>query len=221
MRFITTLIEIAQHYNFTRESFYLASLRSHQEANNNYFHELENQIESFSKAFHIDLLHRVETSELKKILKEEYGYKIKKIEFEKHSNEKGLRSIYIKKTKTLLLSKKLVEQQIAFIYAKELAYNFLEYKERLYTFSWIKFDNFDQVINNFYASYFAGSLLISKQTVTEKLKNIFKQTEVDYDELKNLIQFFNASPQTFYHRLTNILPKEFNLQNLFFLRGKS
>ena len=216
--FITTLIEIAQHYNFTRESFYLASLRSHQEANNNYFHELEHQIESFSKAFHIDLLHRVETSELKKILKEEYGYKIKKIEFEKHSNEKGLRSIYIKKTKTLLLSKKLVEQQIAFIYAKELAYNFLEYKERLYTFSWIKFDNFDQVINNFYASYFAGSLLISKQKVKEKLKNIFEQTEVNYDELKNLIQFFNASPQTFYHRLTNILPKEFNIQNLFFLR---
>jgi len=29
---------------------------------------------------------------------------------------------------------------------------------------------------------------------------------------------FNASPETFYQRLTNILPKEFNIKNLFFLR---
>ena len=216
--FITTLIEIAQHYNFTRESFYLASLRSHQEANNNYFQNLEHQVENFAKAFHINLINHVETNELKKILKEEYGYKIKKIEFEKHSTEKGLRSIYIKKTKTLLISRKLDEKQLAFIYAKELAYNFLECKERLFTFSWIKFDNFEQVLNNFYASYFAGALLIYKQTITEKLKNIFKKSEVDFKEFKNLIHFFNASPQTFYHRLTNILPKDFNFQNLFFLR---
>jgi hypothetical protein len=30
--FISTIIEIAQHYNLTRESFFLASLRSYQEA---------------------------------------------------------------------------------------------------------------------------------------------------------------------------------------------
>ena len=35
--FISTILEIAQHYNFSRESFFLASLRSFQEANNNYY----------------------------------------------------------------------------------------------------------------------------------------------------------------------------------------
>jgi hypothetical protein len=42
--------------------------------------------------------------------------------------------------------------------AKEIAYNY-QTTQRLYTFSWIKFDNFDQVLNNF-ISYFAGALLI-------------------------------------------------------------
>ena len=39
--FISTIIEIAKHYNFGKESFYLASLRSYQEANNNFFPDLE------------------------------------------------------------------------------------------------------------------------------------------------------------------------------------
>ena len=39
--FITTLIEIAQNYNLSRENFYLAALRSYQEAHNNYFEDIE------------------------------------------------------------------------------------------------------------------------------------------------------------------------------------
>jgi hypothetical protein len=46
---------------------------------------------------------------------------------------------------------------------KEIAYNYLEITERLFTFSWIKFDNFDQVLNNFYASYFGCFLIPRKQ----------------------------------------------------------
>jgi hypothetical protein len=65
----------------------------------------------------------------------------------------------------LLLSIDIDEQQKAFILAKEIAYNYLEITERLYTFSWIKFDNFDQVLNNFYASYFAGAA--TKKTVSQ------------------------------------------------------
>jgi hypothetical protein len=44
--FISTIIEIAQHYNLTRE-FLLASLRSYQEAHTNYFEDLEQKSYSF------------------------------------------------------------------------------------------------------------------------------------------------------------------------------
>jgi hypothetical protein len=76
---------------------------------------------------------------------------------EKSARGEELNLIYLcSKSKTLLLSMDIDEQQKAFILAKEIAYNYLEITERLYTFSWIKFDN-DPGLNNFYASYFAGN----------------------------------------------------------------
>jgi hypothetical protein len=64
------------------------------------------------------------------------------------------------------------EQQKAFYFAKRLLIIILEITERLFTFSWIKFDNFDQVLNNFYASYFAGALLIPRKQLVNEL-NLF------------------------------------------------
>ncbi|MEM9680097.1 MAG: helix-turn-helix transcriptional regulator, partial [Bacteroidota bacterium] len=78
--FINTIIKIAQHYSFTRESFYLASVRSHQEANNNYFDDLELQVSKFAKAYQIDITKPIETAELEDILIEEFGYSINESE---------------------------------------------------------------------------------------------------------------------------------------------
>ncbi len=216
--FISTIIEIAQNYNFSRESFYLASVRSFQEANNNYFDDLEQSVLKFSKAYQIDLDNRLSSKELEEILIEEFGYKINENELLKYEALGSLRSVLVPKTKTLLLTNEIDEAQRTFIYAKELAYNFLGIKERLYTFPWIKFDTFDQVLNNFYASYFAGALVIPKARLTEQLSSVFEKTTFDTALFLQAINSFNASPESFYQRLTNILPKEFNIQNLFFLR---
>ncbi|UOX34725.1 XRE family transcriptional regulator [Flavobacterium sediminilitoris] len=216
--FISTIIEIAQHYNLSRESFFLASLRSYQEAQNNYFEDLEQKVEHFAKAFHVDLDLQISLDELKAILVEEYNYKIIELVFSEHEELGDLRSIFVLKSKTLLISTDVDEFQKAFIFAKEIAYNYLEIKERLYTFSWIKFDNFDQVLNNFYASYFAGALLLPKKKLIDNL-NLFVSREAPKpQEFVQLISDFKVSPETFYQRLTNILPKDFQLKNLFFLR---
>ena len=74
--FISTLFEIAKHYNLTRESFFLAALRSYQEANNNYFEEIELQVEKFAKAYSLDLNKRLNSKDFEEILVEEYGYTI-------------------------------------------------------------------------------------------------------------------------------------------------
>ena len=216
--FISTIIEISQHYNFSRESFYLASVRSFQEANNNYFDDLEKRCASFVKAYHIDLTKRITSRELKEVLVDEYGYAINNRELDIHKELDNLRSIFIPKTKTLLLANHIDEAQRAFIYTKEIAYNYLEIKERLYTFPWIKFENFDQVLNNFYASYFAGALILPKKEITNKLESFFKCNTFNNDLFTQIIESFNASPESFYQRLTNILPKNFNFNNLFFLR---
>lgn len=216
--FISTIIEIAQNYNFSKENFYLASVRSFQEANHNYFEEIEQAVLKFAKAYQVDLSKPITSEELKEILIEEYGYTINESELDKHQALDNLRSVFVPKTKTLLLANQMDDAQRTFIFAKEIAYNYLQYKERLYTFSWIKFENFDQVLNNFYASYFAGALILPKATITNQLSTLFEKESFDESHFLKMIESFNASPESFYQRLTNVLPKEFNIQDLFFLR---
>ena len=74
--FISTIIEIAKQYSFGKESFYLASLRSFQEANNNFFPELEQAVLDFASAYQININASVSSLELEEILIEEYGYSI-------------------------------------------------------------------------------------------------------------------------------------------------
>jgi len=216
--FISTIIKIAQNYNFSRERFFLASLRSYQEAHNNYFDDIEKNVEAFAEAYQIDLSKRISSKELEEILIEEFGYTIKEEAFKENKNLIDLRSIYIAKKKILLIDNNITEAQKTFIYAKELAYNYLKIDNRLYTFPWIKFDSFDQVLNNFIASYFAGALIISRNKIKDELTKFFELKEWDSLKLHRIIGKFNCSQETLYQRLTNILPKYFNIKNLFFLR---
>ena len=216
--FITTIIEVAKHYNFNRESFYLSSLRSYQQSNYNYFEELEQQVVKFCEAYQVNRKKPVSAKELEEILVEEYEYNINNSDLKKHKELYDLRSVFVPKTKTLLLANHLDEAQRIFIYAKEIAYNYLGYSLRLYTFPWIKFENFEQVLNNFYASYFAGALVLPREVMIDQLKTLFQQKTFNKRVFIKIISEFTSSPETFYQRLTNLLPKDFNIQNLFFLR---
>jgi hypothetical protein len=89
---------------------------------------------------------QISIEELTAILIEEYGYTIEELVFSEQDQLGDLRSILFKKQNTTTF-KGYRRATKAFIL--EIAYNYLQITERLYTFSWIKFDNFDQVLNNF------------------------------------------------------------------------
>ncbi|MEX0273508.1 MAG: ImmA/IrrE family metallo-endopeptidase, partial [Flavobacteriaceae bacterium] len=216
--FISTIIEIAKHYNFGRESFYLASLRSYQEANNNFFPDLEQSVLDFAKAYHVHLGQSVSSRELEEILIGEYGYTINNEDLQKYQELDNLRSVFCPKSKTLLIADRVDEAQRTFIYAKEIGYNFLDITERLYTFTWIAFDNFDQVLNNFYASYFAGAFILPRDTLKKHLDTFLAKPKFDKTFLVGMSNFYNASSESLYQRLTNMLPNDYHLENLFFLR---
>lgn len=216
--FISTIIKISQNYNLTRESFFLAALRSYQEAHNNYFEDIETKVTDFIKAYQINPNKPITSRDLEEILIEEYGYTIDSEELSKHQKLSELRNIYIPKNKTLLIYNDINEAQKTFIFAKEIAYNYLQIKNRLYTFPWIKFDSFDEVLNNFVASYFAGALIIPKDNLIQKLTQLFSLETWQPIQLHKIIRSYNCSDETFYQRLTNILPRHFNIKNLFFLR---
>lgn len=216
--FISTIIEIAQHYNMSREGFYLASLRSYQEAHNNFFKDLEDKALKCANTYQLDLSGKISSAELEEILREEYGYTINTEGIPKQEELDNLRSVFVPSTKTLLLSDRVDEAQKTFIYAKELGYQYLEITDRPYTFSWIKYNHFEEVLHNFYASYFAGTLIIPRAHLKAQLKKLFEAKRFSEKSFHQIMHLYNASPETFYQRLTNILPKDFGMQNVFFLR---
>ncbi|MCA4776597.1 helix-turn-helix domain-containing protein [Empedobacter stercoris] len=218
--FISTLIEIGNNYNLTRESFFLASLRSFQEANDNYFPDIEKAAKSFLQEYLVDYDGFVSNDTMEEILKEEFNYTIVYEDFD-HFEGKDLaklRSIYINDKKLLYINSISDNDQKRFILAKELGYNYLDLKERLYTFSWASFDNFDQLLNNFYASYFAGALLLPEDKLLADMKDLFAVEHHDLSKFQEILGKYTESPETVYQRMTNLLPKHFNIRDLFFLR---
>ena len=61
-------------------------------------------------------------------------------------------------------------------------------------------------------------MIISRESITQQLTELFSKETFNEQDFIKLINSYNASPESFYQRLSNILPKDFNLQNLFFLR---
>jgi transcriptional regulator with XRE-family HTH domain len=214
--FISTLIEISKNYNLTRESFFLAALRSFQEANDNYFGDIELAAKKFTQSYLIKENDEINIDWMSEILREEYGYTLVYDDFPEDLTK--LRSIYIPNKNALYINTSADQNQVRFILAKELGYNYLAFKERLYTFSWAKFENFDQLLNNFYASYFAGALLLPEEELVQDLKILFAENQYDLSRFEKVLGKYSESPETIYQRLTNLLPKHFNIQDLFFIR---
>ncbi|PKF74202.1 helix-turn-helix domain-containing protein [Chryseobacterium sp. PMSZPI] len=215
--FINALIEISQNYNLGKERFYFAVLRSFQELYDNYFPEIEEKVREFLHENQLQINKDLKSDVLANILAEKFSYKIQSEDFEKYGTLDNLRSLFIPEKKLLLLNKKLEKDQKTFILAKEIGFNVLDLKIRPNTYSWLDFGSFEEILNNFYASYFAGALLISKESAIEKVSDFFLQNTWKPKSFEDLIDSFTHSPETFYYRLTNILSAEMGIKDLFYL----
>jgi hypothetical protein len=79
-------------------------------------------------------------------------------------------------------------------------------------------ESFGQILNNFKASYFSGALLIDEGGLQRELMSFFGRDLWDGEALLDCMQRFDATPEMFFHRLTQILPEHFGLEEIFFLR---
>ena len=213
--FINTLIEISKNYNLSKERFYFAVIRSFQELHDNYFPEIEEKATSY--ILENKLSNKPHSAEFESILKEQFEYEIKSLDLEQYGASGKLRSLYIPEKKLLLLNELLDEDQKTFILAKEIGFNILNLNPRPNTYSWLDFTSFEELLNNYYASYFAGCLLIRKEILATQLSDFFQNSEWNPELFENLIEEFTNSPETFYYRLTNILPQELGIKDLFYL----
>ena len=215
--FINTIIEISQNYNLGKERFYFGVVRSFQEMNDNHFPEIEEKAELFISENNLKKTTKLESKYLEELLISKYEYTIIYKNLSEYEEANKLRSLYFPEKKTLILNTLLDENQKVFILAKEIGYNVLDLSLRPNTYSWLDFESFEELLNNFYASYFAGCLLIPKTELIEEFTNFINLKKWNPEDFEKLVSKFTESPETFYYRLTNILSSELGIKDLFYL----
>lgn len=215
--FISTLLELSRTFAFKEENFYFHALRAYQELHHNYFEGLEVQIDTFITRYQLPTKFPVPVTLLKKLLIEQYDYIIEEVDFETQPVLKTMRSIFKPAQKKLFINRELNEQQKALQLGKELAYNYLKLKDRIYTSSFLRVDNFKTVLNNYLAGYFAVGILVNQTALVKDINKIFEQTAWNEGYLLQLLDKYEVSPEVLFQRF-NILPGILNIRKLFFLR---
>ena len=216
--FISTIIKIARNYEMTQENFYFAALRSYQEMHDNYFEELEQAVDQFAREQSLDMEPPLESYRLASILQNQFGYTIDRETLHRQEELSQFRSVYVPKSKLLYINGTLTETQQAFLLGKELAFEYLELPERPTTSNLFEVRSFEEVLSNFKASYFAVALLLNRHRLLEDLNQFFDQEAWQPEAFMALLEKYHASPEMFLHRLSNLLPRHFGIDNFFFLR---
>lgn len=221
--FVSTIIEVCRTYDIQIETFFFSVLRSYQEMYQNYFEDLEEAAQTFRDEYDLSEVTSERKEVLETCLSNQFGYRIAYDGLDEHTDLQDLRSVMIPDDThpRLLLNSTLTERQRVFTLAREVGYAFLNLTERPYTASWVNVTSFEQVLNNFNASYFANALLMPEKPFLSSLRTIFSQREFEPEQLIDLMEAFDATPEMFMYRLTNVLPKHLGLNNMFFFRFTS
>ena len=129
-----------------------------------------------------------------------------------------LRSYFSAARNILYINKGISHAQEKFLLAREIAFQYLGLTDRTYETSIRHSDSFDKLLNNFKASYFASALLMPEENFVEDVKRIVMQQKWNDKAWLDLCTKYDVTPEMMMQRLTNILPKHFSIDHLFFLR---
>ncbi len=226
--FISTILKLSRNYQMSRGNFYTLALRSYQDLFDNYFEELEeiaNQIiienDFFGENTETKNINteNINKEILVKILWENYQISIDRIKMGVIEELQKLRSFFNAEKKILYLNKNLSEAQEKFLITREIIFQKLNLHPRPYETVLVDLKSFEELLNNFKASYTSCALLMPEDKLVEDIrKKLFNHEKWNPNAWKDLLNQYDVTSEMFLQRLTNILPKHFGLNQLFFLR---
>ena len=216
---IQAFLEIGRAYDMHVEHFLFAALRSYQQLNGNYFSDLESLATQVRGSFGWASGTPVTAEMLKERLVEAYGYDVHLDTLARHPELSDFRSVFVEADRpTLLVNGDLMPVQQAFVFAREIGYCELDVDERARTSSWLQVESYEQLLNNYKASYFAGALLIERDPLLSDVEDLLSRRTWQPDRLRQCIARHHATPEMFYYRLTELAPHDLGLTDFFFLR---
>lgn len=216
--FISTLLELSRSHALKEENFYFGALRSYLELNSNYFPEIEQAVDQFCQEQGLPSDRPISVEALQRVLENEYKYRIVENGLDQYPELQQLRSVFVPKRRELLLNSRLNPMQKAFQFGKEIAFQYLGIKERAFTSSLLRANQFEEVLNHARATYFSVALHIPLKLFVEDIRSFFRRDHWDGQVFLAIMHKYLANPEMYYHRLTNVLPQFFGLKELFFLR---
>ncbi len=214
-----TFLEVGRTYGVQVEHLLFAAMRSYQQLRHNYFLEMETTAAAFRAAEAWPSGKVPAAGELRSLLEDRYRCAVDEESLASHPDLHGFRSVFLPgDPPRLLVNDRLLPSQKAFIYGREIGYRYLGLDERAVTGSWLNVDSFGQVLNNFKASYFSGALLIDEGALGEMLISFLGRDRWDGEAFLECMRRFDATPEMFFYRLSQIVPERFGLEEIFFLR---
>ncbi len=216
--FISTLLELSRNYALHEEHFYFGALRSFLELNHNYFQGIEDSVADFCQIHHVPEERPLRAEWLANVLEEKFGYRIVPAGLDAYPDLRDFRAVFLPETRELLLNSKLSPLQKSFQFGKELGFQVMHKTERAYTSSLLRPRDFEEVLNHAQATYFSVALHMPLKPFVEEVRAFFAKSRWDGDALLAIMRRYEVSPEMFFHRLTNVLPRFLNLPKLFFLR---
>lgn len=216
-----TFVKIARRFDVTVEHLLLAAMRSYVEQNKNHSEPDEQLAEAFRLKHRWTATPVPDLARLRELLTRQFGYTIDETTLAASPELCDLRAVTTgggTAHPRLLLNSRIGEWQKAFLLARELGYRELGVGEAMTTSPIVKVDSFDQLLNNFRASYFAGALLLDRTLLTADLRAFFARPAWDGAALVAIKQKYQATPEMFFHRLSQIVPRFFGLEQMYFVR---
>lgn len=216
---VRTALEIGRVYDLEVEHFLLAALRSYQHLHANRFEAIEAAARRVRREQGWGKGQVPEAAELEAILSHDFGYTVDSRRLAEASSLKDARAVTVAgEEPRLLVNGRLLPSQQAFMLGRELGYRVLDLKERSMVSPPLRVESYDQVIHDFMAAYFSGALLIDGEALNDDLERFFARRRWSERAFLQLVERYRSTPETFFYRLSQLLPTAFGLRRLFFLR---
>jgi XRE family transcriptional regulator, fatty acid utilization regulator len=141
---------------------------------------------------------------------DERGIRVESLPVEQRPALKGERAVLVgRPPRLLLLNQNLTPEQKLFVLAREAGYVKCGLEARSFVYPPDREDSFDQVFNDYSASYFAAALLVPSGPLMEQLKSVLQKFEWRPEAFERLLDSYKdlATNETVMYRFSQVMAR--------------
>lgn len=211
--------KIAQRFDLNLDDLLRASVLSYLEQHKHFFGRLETEAAALAAACKLGRDGPPSLAALGGVLRRRWRCVVDTNAFAATPDLAGLRSVTIEGTKPrLLVNGQLHPREQAFQLAREIGYRHLGLEPRPRTAPVLRAESYRHQVHEAEASYFAGALLLQRESFSAGLHAFFASPRVDPEAFLRLLASQGASPEMFMHRMSQLMLPEFGVEPQFYVR---